>query len=196
MARGQRATDWSPDDDATLTRLWLAGLPAKKIAEQLPGRSVGAIGNRRQTLALPRRSGVGLDPRNTVEMQRIWKVLKQRPGTRAALARRANVAHTTVSKFIKLFRGQFHVCRWTGTAVNGDLAQVLRAGPGVDAPKPPRMTASERSRRWWDKCKRERPLDAVRRLARDQALRQERTGKLVRRDIAAVALFGPAGGAR
>ena len=195
MPRGKNIPNWSPEEDATLTRLWLAFMPTKKISDHLLGRSVSAIAKRRQILALPRRSGAGVDPADSPEMQRIWKVLKQRPATRATLAKRAKVAHSTVSKFVKLFHGRLHVCGWTGIAATGDLSQVLKAGPGKDAPKPPHMTASERSHRWWERCKRERPLDAGHRIARDAERRREREGKHARRDAAAVALFGERGGA-
>lgn len=185
--------DWSPEEDATLRRLWLAFVPTKKIVEQLPGRTYASIAKRRGKLNLPRRSGAGVGPMDRPEMQKLWNALKKRKATRAQLAKRAAVGPATVSKFVKLFRSQFHVCGWAKADPNGDYAEVLRVGPGQDVPRPTPASASERCHRWWERCKRERPLDAGRRLAKDAVRRREREGKLVRRDPAAVALFGENG---
>ena len=186
-------SDWSPEEDATLTRLWLAFVPTKKIVEQLPGRTYASIAKRRGKLNLPKRSGAGVGPMDRPEMQQLWTALKKRKATRAQLAKRACVGPATVSKFVKLFRSQFHVCGWAKADPSGDFAEVLKAGPGQDMPKPAPASASERSHRWWERCKRERPLDAGRRLARDAVRRREREGKLVRRDAAAVARCGKNG---
>ncbi|TAM50212.1 MAG: hypothetical protein EPN57_20545 [Paraburkholderia sp.] len=168
-------------------------MPTKKIVEQLPGRTYASIAKRRGKLNLPKRSGAGVSPMERPEMQQLWKALKKHKATRAQLAKRADVVPATVSKFVKLFRSQFHVCGWVKADPNGDYAEVLKAGPGKDAPKPAPASASERCHQWWERCKRERPLDAGRRLARDAVRRREREGKLVRRDAAAVALFGKDG---
>lgn len=188
-------TDWEPAEDATLARLWHGGVPIKKICEALPGRTRSAIAKRRAKLNLPLRSGNAADPKFRPEMQRVWKTLKRHAATRAQLEERAKVSHSTVSKFVKLFRAQYHVCGWVETGRNGALSEVLKAGPGNDVPRPAALTAAEKCHRWWTKCKRERPLDAGHRLARDEIRRREREGRLRRRDIAAIALFGENGGA-
>jgi len=195
MPRGKNDLDWATEEDVILMRLWKAGVPTKVIAEALPGRTPSAVAKRRQRLSLPRRSGKGADPANVPEMQRIWRALRKHPATRAALAARAKVSHSTVSKFVKTFRSQLHVCGWAASGASGDLAQVLKAGPGADVPRPAPIPPAERCRRWWDRCKRERPIDAGRRVARDGVRRREREGKHLRRDIAAIALFGENGGA-
>lgn len=187
-------TDWEPAEDATLARLWIAGTPIKKIVDELPGRTYSAIAKRRQKLALPLRSGPAADPAAHPVMQKLWRTLKKRRATRAQLQKRSNAAHSTVTKFIQLYRPQIHICGWAG-GPRGAFFEILAAGPGDDAPKPAALTPSEKCHRWWEKCKRDRPLDAELRLARDRVRRRERDGKHVRRDIAAIALFGERGGA-
>ncbi|RDU99216.1 hypothetical protein [Trinickia dinghuensis] len=183
-------SDWAPEEDAVLKRLWLDGMPTKRIVDELPGRTYSSIAKRRGVLELPRRSGAGVDPKSRPEMQKIWNALKKRRATRAQLEQRAKVAHTTVSRFVKLFRGEIHICAWKPTGPKGELSEVLKAGSGKDVEKPDAATSSERSHRWWERCKREKPIYVGRRLARDAVLKRERQGTLAKRDIAAVALFG------
>lgn len=187
--RTPRPGDWTPADDVLFEQLWFAGEPLKKIADRFPGRSTHALATRRYQLQLPCRGGPKAIAADHPVMKRIWKALKRRPATRAQLVERAGVAMSTVVKFVHLYEGKIHVCGWD---YRGPKSEILKAGPGQDVPKPVAKSSKERCADWWQKARRERPDYAGHRVARDQVHRQERSGKLVRRDIAAIALFGPA----
>ncbi|MDN7814897.1 hypothetical protein [Burkholderia vietnamiensis] len=187
--RTPRLSDWTAADDALFERLWLAGEPLKKIADHFPSRSTHALSTRRYQLELPCRGGPKAIAADHPVMKKIWKTLKRRPATRAQLVARAGVSMSTVVKFVQLYDGQIHVCGWDE---RGPKSEILKAGPGENVPKPAAKSSKERCADWWQKARRERPDYAGRRVARDHVHRQERSGKLVRRDIAAIALFGPA----
>lgn len=186
-----RAPDWSPEEDATLTRMWKEGKTAKQILRALPDRTEPALRKRCAFLKLPKRRnpGSGAPIRSTA--QPIWKALRQRPATRNELAARAGVGRHSVAVFVKENRALIHIVDWK-RAVDGPYVEVFKAGAGTDAPKPAPMSITERNARWWKKLKRERPDVAGHRIARDNHRRLMREGKLVRRDPAAEALFGSA----
>ncbi|MBR8234618.1 hypothetical protein K6W26_23070 [Burkholderia sp. AU42008] len=187
--RTPRPGDWTPADDALFEQLWRAGEPLKKMADHFPGRSAHALSMHRCRLGLPCRGGPKAVAADHPVMQKIWKELKRRRATRMQLAERAGVALSTVVKFVQLYEGRIHVCGWT---TGGARSEILKAGPGENVPKPAPKTRKERCADWWEKARRERPDYAGHRVARDRVLRLEREGKLVRRDVAAIALFGAA----
>ncbi|WP_224030310.1 hypothetical protein [Paraburkholderia caribensis] len=157
---------------------------------ELPLRTESALRKRREILQLSvrRMYGTGIVIRGTT--QTIWKALKGKPCTREELAARAGVCSQSVTAFIKENRSRIHVCTWRKPA--GKYVEVFKAGAGIDAPKPPPKPRSQTYADWWQRLKRDRPDVAGHRIARDNHRRDMRSGKLVRRDPAAVAIFGPA----
>lgn len=183
--------DWSEEEDATLTREWKKGKTVKQILKLLPLRTPNAVRQRRLTLNLPlrRNYGSGSPIRSTAAP--LWAALKKRPGTRDELAARARVGDQAVTNFIRENRAAIHVCGWKRPN-GGRYVEIFKAGAGVDVPKPPPLSRYETYSRWWKKLNRERPEVAGQRIARDNHRRLMRQGKLVRRDVAAQALFGDA----
>lgn len=177
---------WLPPEDAALTEIWADRRPLKVTISRLPGRSVRGAEHRATELGLPHRRlprGVSDDRPAFVVL---WAVLKAKRGTINELAARAHVSRPTVDAFIKHFRTEMHVCGWR------DRSAIYKAGAGEDAPKPAKQTSKEKCARYWKKLKRERPDLAAVRIARSSFKRLEREGKVIRRDPAVLALFGPA----
>ncbi|CAG9194148.1 conserved hypothetical protein [Paraburkholderia caribensis] len=186
-----QAPDWTPEEDATLVRMWKEGKTAKQILKELPGRTEPALRKRRPRLGLARRRNLGSGVPVRVSEVLIWKALRHRRGTRSEVAARAGVGRTAMSNFIKENRARIHIVDWKRSA-DGPYVEVFAAGAGQDAPRPAAMSRSEIYARYWERLKRERPADAAFRVSRDNMRRLEREGKLIRRDPAAEALFGSA----
>jgi len=167
------------------------------MLKHLPLRTEAAIRKRKEKL----RAEAGLEPRlvfgggkpKRLTTPRIWKVLKRRPCTRAQMERLAKACKASVTAFIKENRAEIHVCGWTAPDDRGRRSEIFAAGAGDDVPKPARQPRAEVYRRWWQRLKRERPDVAGHRVARDNHRRLMQSGKLIRRDPAAIALFGNVG---
>lgn len=194
--RSGRAPDWSPAEDALVCKMWKAGVPVKGMLKRLPLRTESAVRKRKEKL----RDEAGLEPRLTfggavpkrLTSPRIWAVLNRRPRTRAQIERLAKVSKCSITAFIKENRADIHVCGWTAPDDHGRRAEIFAAGPGEDVARPPRQSRAEIYQRWWQRLKRERPDVAGHRVARDNHRKLMQSGKLIRRDPAAVALFGNA----
>jgi hypothetical protein len=186
-----RMPDWSAEEDAILTQRWNEGWTAKQILRELPLRTEPALRKRRDVLQLPVRRlfGSGIVIRATEKA--IWAALRGKQSTRDELAARAGVCSQSISNFIKENRSQIHVSKWKRSP-SGKYVEVFKAGKGDDAPKPPPKPRAQTYADWWQRLKRERPDVAGHRIARDNHRRDMRAGKLIRRDPAAEAVFGPA----
>ncbi|RKE35275.1 hypothetical protein B0G76_1336 [Paraburkholderia sp. BL23I1N1] len=191
---GGSAMRWSEDEDEILREIWTLRTPLKVSAARLPGRSVRGIQMRAETLELPRRRQARGTSDTRPAFVALWSALKRR-GTRIELATRAGVSNQTAGDFIKHFRAQMHIVDWYRPA-DGPTTPIYKAGAGVDKPKPPNKPRDKIYSDYWKRMKRERPDLAAARIARTTFKRLEREGKLMRRDPAAVALFGTAGGAQ
>ncbi|WP_168793582.1 hypothetical protein [Paraburkholderia aromaticivorans] len=195
-----RAPDWSPAEDALVCKMWRAGVPVKGMLKRLPLRTESAIRKRREKLAaeagLELRLVFGGAAPKRLTTPKIWKVLMRRPCTRAQIERLAKACKCSVTAFIKENRADIHVCGWTAPDDHGRRAEIFAAGAGADVLRPPRQSRAEIYQRWWQRLKRERPDVAGHRVARDNHRRLMQSGKLIRRDPAAIALFGDAGGAQ
>jgi hypothetical protein len=192
--RGGSAMRWLEEEDEILREIWTLRTPLKVSAARLPGRSVRGMQMRADTLELPRRRQARGTSDTRPAFVALWKALKKR-GTRIQLAARAGVSNQTAGDFIKHFRSQMHIVDWYHPA-DGKAAPIYKAGAGEDKPKPPNKPRAEIYSDYWKRMKRERPDLAAARIARATFRRLEREGKLMRRDPAAVALFGTSGGAR
>ncbi|HEX7906842.1 MAG TPA: hypothetical protein VF534_01950 [Paraburkholderia sp.] len=181
---------WSPEDDAILIKGREDGLTSKQIARLLHDCTEAMVKNRRAKLNLPVRviHGSGIVMRSTTAT--IRKALERGPCTRAELRKRAGVSRQSVERFINEHRAEIHICRWGKKLANGSRPEVFKLGAGEDKPKPSPMSKSEIYKRWYEKQKRDRPDAVAARSARDRFHRREREGKVLRRDPAAVALFG------
>jgi len=177
---------WQTHEDAVLIEIWADAQPLKVNIGRLPGRTVRAAEAHAKDLQLPPRrlsSGIS-DDRPSFKL--LWTHLRARRGTIPELAARCHLSRPTVDAFVKRFRSEMHVCGWR------DRAAIYKAGAGIDVAKPARQTSREKCARYWKKLKRERPDLAARRIARARFKRLEREGKVMRRDPAVIALFGPA----
>jgi hypothetical protein len=193
-ARCGRALKWLESEDEILREIWKLRAPLKVSIARLPGRSERGVQLRAAALKLPKRR----QPRGVSETRpafvALWAVLKKKRGTRIELAERAGLTRQTVGTFIRHFRSQIRISGWQPRK-DGPHAPIYAAGAGTDKPKPSRKPRNEICSDYWKRVKRERPDVAAARIARTAFRRQEREGKLMKRDPAAVALFGTSGGA-
>ena len=182
---------WSPQDDARLTEIWKDLAPLKTHLDKFPGRSERALAERGTVLKLPDRRGVASVWRGEVTFARIKSLLKARPSTREELAARACVSLSTVRHFTETHRADIHVLRYRPRGENGYAAAVWTWGAGEDAPRPKAKLPKEIALAYDRRIRRD-PFYRSKHAARARIRYAMKIGRFVRRDPAAVALFGPA----
>ena len=185
---------WSPEEDAILLEIWKLSMPLKVTVARLPGRSARGLGARAKALELPARRLVKGTSDTRPAFVALWAALRKKRGTCVELAARVHVSRQTAGFFITHFRAQMHIAGWQRQE-NGPPAPIFAAGAGKDKPRPARKPRADVCRDYWARLKRDRPDAAAARIARTTFKQYERKGKLIRRDPAAIALFGAAGGA-
>lgn len=189
------ALRWQDWEDEILREIWTQRTPLKVSVARLPGRSVRGVQTRAAVLGLPRRRQARGTSETRPAFVRLRSELHKRRGTRMQLAARAGVTNQTAGEFIRHFRAQMHVVDWYQPA-DGRAAPIFKAGAGIDRPPPPKKPRAKVYSDYWKRMKRDRPDMAAARIARATFRRQEREGKFLKRDPAAVALFGDSGGAQ
>jgi hypothetical protein len=88
--------------------------------------------------------------------------------------------------------GKIHIDRYERFSPHGPAARIWALGPGVDAPRPKPIPNTKRQRDRVKRMRREDPSAYERLLARKRLMEGIRSGRLVKRDPAAAALFGTA----
>lgn len=161
---------WSADEDARLRAAVEARTPTKIIAREL-SRSPDAVRVRAHRL------GVSLAPvRRGSAHQSLTLQLLQRVGPmrRATIAKAIGVAIGNTWKVTDTLhaRQEIHIQRWERPR-SGPWSPVFAAGPGLDAPKPGKMSAEEVQRRYRERMRAERPEEYRLRWARQNAKRRK-----------------------
>ncbi|WP_106351421.1 hypothetical protein [Paraburkholderia fungorum] len=184
-----------PEDDALLTRLWADPMPLKAHLHLFAGRSYDSLIQRGKTLELPdRRRDMRLARSEATVGARIREQMELLPGTTLELSMRAIASKRTVQNFIERHRGDVHIVDYRPRGISGPPPAVFAWGAGEDLPRPEPQSPTVAARKYYRKRRRDpyqRELDA----ARQRIRYAERTGQLVKRDAAAIALFGDVGGA-
>ncbi|MBW9132909.1 hypothetical protein JNC05_27925 [Paraburkholderia ginsengiterrae] len=187
---------WSPEEDALLTRLWADPAPLKIHVHRFSGRSYDSLIQRgKKELGLPdRRRDMRLARSEATVGARIREQMEREPGTTAELAARSLASKRTVQNFIERHRAEVRVIDYRPRGISGPPPAVFAWGAGEDMPRPAPQDATVAARKYYRKRRRDpylRDIDATRQRIRYA----ERTGKLAKRDEAAIAIFGDAGGA-
>jgi hypothetical protein len=183
---------WPPEDEVRLAALWPTRTPLKVLVDEFPGRSVRGLQSKAMELGLPRRRIAKGISETRPAFVALWAELVKKRGTRMQLAARVGVSNQTAGDFIQYFRARMRIVGWHVPA-DGQPAPIFAAGAGVDKPKPAKKARAQIYSDYWKRMKRERPEQAAARIARANFLRLERQGKLMKRDPAAVAMFGGTG---
>jgi hypothetical protein len=186
---------WPPELVETLRGIWTDPAPLKTQLHLFPGRTIGGLKAQAQALELPDRRALGRERAEQSSGTRIRAAMEAKPGTLEDLAARAMTSTTTVRNFVKRHRAEVHVKRYAPRAADGFRAAIWAWGVGKDAPWPKTDDKRECANRYYRKMRRD-PEWKARNAAKQRLNYAERTGKLVRRDAAAIAMFGEAGGAR
>lgn len=185
---------WLDEDDVLLTLLWDDPAPLKTHLHRFPGRSYDSLIQRGKTLGLPDRRGMRLARSEATVGARIREQMELEPGTTAELAARAIASKRTVQNFMERHRAEIRIVDYRPRGISGPPPAVFAWGAGDDVQRPAPQPATVAARKYYRKRRRDpylRELDA----ARQRIRYAERTGRLAKRDPAAVALFGDAGGA-
>lgn len=185
---------WLEEDDVLLTLLWADPAPLKTHLHRFPGRSYDSLIQRGKTLELPDRRGMRLARSEATVGARIREQMELLPGTTLELSARAIASKRTVQNFIERHRAEVHIVDYRPRGISGPPPAVFAWGVGEDLPRPGPQDQTVASRKYYRKRRRDpylRELDA----ARQRIRYAERTGKLAKRDVATIALFGEAGGA-
>ena len=187
---------WPDEQIALLKQVWANPAPLKTQLHLFPGRTDGALKAMGAALNLPDRRLLNSQRADESSGARIKAAIQKRPGTYAELAARLSVSQATVRRFITKFRADVHIKRYRSRrGEDGYWPAVWAWGACEDAMWPERADPRDCANRWYRKKSRD-PEWVARNRARQQLYYAKRTGKLVRRDPAAIALFGESGGAR
>lgn len=168
---------WTSSDDDSLRQLAAAGLGAKEIADRL-GRSHASI-----TLRAAR-----IDvrvPRSAPTRVRLLRVVLDRHGELSAAqmaeAMRCPRQHIYYAINWMRDRNEIRIVRWT-RSTSGSPTPYYARGSGRDAPRPVPFSSGERTKKYVDRLREERPLDLIARYKRNNTRKSTRAP---RRDAAA-----------
>ncbi len=183
---------WTEQEDRDLAIAWVADGPMKKYLDLFNGRSVEAV------LAHGLYIGLGERPNRNAQVAHpnasaILRVMVQGPMEAVELSAKTGISRRTVMKHLKALhaQGRIHIARWERFGASGYPARVYALGKRKDAQRPTARTPGQKFRDRMADLKQNRPDEYMRVMARRRANAQRRTGA-VRRDVAAVALFGAA----
>jgi hypothetical protein len=181
---------WSPEEDARLTEVWKDPAPIKTQLDKFPGRSERALADRAAALKLPDRRLFANTARGAATtFARLQKLIEARPSTTDELAVRAHVSKKTAWRFVNAHRARMHISKYRPRAANGYAAAVWAWGAGEDAKPPRAKTPNEIALKYYRRIRRD-PIYKSKRQARGRIRYAIKTGRIVRRDPAALALFG------
>lgn len=182
---------WTPEDDARLTAVWNDPAPIKTQLDKFPGRTEFALAARAGALELPDRRLMANNGRAAITFRRIQALIEADAGTIEELAARAFVSKATIRRFIEAHRADVHISTYRPRAADGYSPAVWTWGAGEDATRPPGKSPNEISLAYYRRIRRD-PFFRAKCSARARRRYETKKGRWVRRDPAAVALFGPA----
>ncbi|WP_186224587.1 hypothetical protein [Burkholderia gladioli] len=183
---------WPEEEERLLREHWANPAPIKTFAHLFPKRTIGAIERHAHDMGLPSRRALRREFSAQTTMARIKACMQEKPGTVADLAERAIVSKHTVRRFISDFRSDIYVRRYAPRSASGYRAAVWAVGKRPDAPKPapePRGAAAAR----YYRRKAKDPVWMADMAARLRKSYARKRGTKIRRDAAAIALFGKPG---
>lgn len=178
---------WTDAEKAILRREWKNGKAVRLWMDLLPNRSERAIVGMGLDLGLGARGNTHQSG-NSVTWRTMQRVLASGEAlSPLELAERTGMSRSAIYGEIRIhYPADIHVGGY-GPRVNdsGFRPKLWKLGAGKDAPRPKAMTGAERARKRWKMLKAERPDYLAARSARNKIKHAEKTGKLIRRDIAA-----------
>ncbi|WP_186079332.1 helix-turn-helix transcriptional regulator [Burkholderia gladioli] len=184
---------WSAEDEQKLREIWHAPGPLKSFVDLFEGRTESALSCHGLEMGLGRRGNRYMysgDPTANL----ILSVLACGAMDSVEIAAKAGIARETAMKHLKRLHlaGRIHIARWERFARSGYPSKVWSAGPGTDASRPVPRTPGQKFKDRMQRLKKEQPDEYSRVVARRRAGVARRAGRPVKRDIAAIALFGGA----
>lgn len=168
---------WTPSDDDSLRQLAASGLGAKEIAHRLD-RSPASITLRAARL------GVRV-PRAAPSRVRLLRVVLDRHGALSAAQMSGEMRcprqHIYYAINWMRDRNEIRIVRWA-RSTSGSPTPYYARGAGRDAPRPVPLSPGERTKKYVDRLREERPLDLIARYKRNNA---RKSARAPRRDAAA-----------
>lgn len=181
---------WAEEDDALLDDIWKDAAPLKTQVGRIPNRTEYAMIARAKELGLPDRRTFAYGERaETSTYARVRSEMKAKPGTIAELAARAKVSMKTVRAFIEKHRAEMHIHKFGDRGAGGKYPAIWAWGVGKDATPPKAEEPKVIAKRYYHRKRRD-PDFRERVAARGRLKYAIKTGKIVQRDPAAIALFG------
>jgi hypothetical protein len=140
---------WTEEQDARIREIWKSGRPIKQFASEFPTHSWASISIRMYTLRLgkrPQRS----DGTQSVSRKLIKTQLGKRDQTAQMLHVTTGLNVSTIYGTLKAIQanGEIHIAAWERSIRSGKLLPIYRFGAGKEAPKPPKLTSTEKQRRY------------------------------------------------
>jgi hypothetical protein len=189
----RRWVDWTDEEKAVLIDVWSRPEGLKRNLHLFSGRSIDSLKHKARSMGLPPRS-TGPANRGGPNEVLILKLLELRPMDITEVAVKLGIWERPARFRLKALHaaGKVHIDRYERFSPHGPAARMWALGPGVDAPRPKPIPQAQRQRELLHRMRREDPFAYERLLARKRLMELIRSGRLVKRDPAAAALFGGA----
>lgn len=147
LGKRARSSDWTPEEDAHIRRLWPTGERFKAHMDLFEGRSYMAVMNRACDLGLGKRPNC---PRGQSPIA--WKLIERQmakgPADRRFIAAALTLHPSTVYGQILVAHkaGLIHIVKWNRRSSGGKPTPIYVLGPGEDAPMPDPLSNTEACR--------------------------------------------------
>jgi hypothetical protein len=184
---------WTPEMKATLIAVWARPEALKRSLHLFEGCTVDSLKHKAHSMGLPPRSS-GPANRGGANEVLILKLLELRPMDITEVAAKLGIWERPARFRLNALHaaGKIHIDRYERFSPHGPAARIWALGPGVDAPRPKPIPNNKRQCDRVKRMRREDPSAYERLLARKRLMEGIRSGRLVKRDPAAAALFGTA----
>lgn len=188
-----RWTKWTEEEKADLIKVWARPEGLKRYVHLFNGRSIDSLKHKARSMGMPPRS-TGPANRGGPNEVLILKLLELRPMDITEVAVKLGIWERPARFRLNALHaaGKIHIARYERFSDHGPAARMWALGPGVDASRPKPIPHTQRQRARVARMRREDPFAYERLLERKRLMESIRSGRLVKRDPAAAALFGRA----
>jgi hypothetical protein len=184
---------WSEEEKALLAKVWARPEGLKQSVHLFSGHTIDGIKHMAHKMGLPPRSS-GPANRGGANETLILKLLEDGPMDITEVAAKLGIWERPARFRLNALHaaGKIHIARYERFSDRGVASRIWALGSGKDAPRPKPVDRNKRERMRMSRLRREDPAAYAQLLARKRAMEAIRTGRLVKRDPAATALFGDA----
>lgn len=157
MGKSRKGIPWTQWQDRELRKIWHSGKRIKENMHLFGEHSYAAVLTRANDIGLGKRKNC---PRGQAPIAEklMLRQLEKMDTNRFRLANLLQLHPATTHKHLNALHkaGKAHICRWERTTPYSAFVPVYKAGKGIDAPKPARLSGAEKERRRRAEMKRRR----------------------------------------